>query len=229
MSEEPCKQYTGRTRREWVAQQILEAIFTGQFRGGDRLVETEIGATLGVSRTPIREALSELVAIGLVALRPKQGALVRPFGPLQIREMYHIRGLLESEAVRGAAERIRPAELRQVRDETQQHLEQPRSDTWTPAAVRLDERFHQMIASNCGSARLGEEIGRYRSLVQSIRTAVGNRGRAQEVAIIEHLNVIDRLLERDATGAARAMAEHIQRGTEAAIGTFFSPAMLPVS
>jgi DNA-binding GntR family transcriptional regulator len=187
------------------------------------LVEQELGVTLGVSRTPIREALGELAAVGLVTIKPNQGAFVRPFGPVQIREIYHIRWLLESEAARRAAGYVREAELRQVQLETQQHLNLPRSSGWIATALSLDERFHELIARNCGSVRLAEEIGRYRTLIQSIRAAVGNRARAQEVAIVEHLKVIDHLLSHDSASAGRAMAEHIQRGTQAAVDALFSP------
>ena len=62
---ETVKQTAG-TRRGWVFNQILNSIFTAEFRGGDRLVEQEIAATIGVSRTPVREAFSELAAIGLI-------------------------------------------------------------------------------------------------------------------------------------------------------------------
>src|SRR5947208_11593481 len=69
------------TRRGWVVKAILSSIFTGEFRGGDRLVEEELAVTIGVSRTPVREALGELAGIGVIELRPNHGAIVCPFGP----------------------------------------------------------------------------------------------------------------------------------------------------
>jgi DNA-binding GntR family transcriptional regulator len=222
MTANACQDPPGRTRRTWVVNQILNAIFTGEFRGGDRLVEQEIAASIGVSRTPIREAFGELASIGLIGVRPNHGAVVRPFGPTQIREIYHIRLLLESEAARCANGRIAPSDLKQIRQKTQDHLARPRSAEWTAAAVELDQEFHELIASHCGCTRLTEEIGRYRGLIQSIRLAVGNKGHAQEVAITEHTNVVDRLLESNAEGAADAMTDHIRRGTEAAVTALFT-------
>src|SRR4051812_21695281 len=106
MSQLTAKRSAGRTRRGWVVYQLLKSIFSGEFVGGDRLVEEEVAATIGVSRTPVREAFSELVGIGLITMTPNHGAIVRPFGPNQLREMYQIRWLFEPEAARLAADKI---------------------------------------------------------------------------------------------------------------------------
>src|ERR1041385_1530926 len=87
-----------RTFRGQIVRQLLESIFTGEIPGGARLVEEELADKLGVSRTPVREALGELAGIGVIQLKPNHGAIVRTFGPQQLQEIYHIRRLLESEA-----------------------------------------------------------------------------------------------------------------------------------
>jgi DNA-binding GntR family transcriptional regulator len=221
MNRDTCLEPSGRTRRGWVFNRILSSIFAGEFRGGDRLVEQELATTIGVSRTPIREAFSELAAIGLITLKPNQGAIVRPLGPQQIREMYQIRWLLECEAARLAAGRADLPTFRLVRETTQQWLDLPRSAAWTAEAIALDQQFHELVAASCGSPRLAEEIGRYRGLVQAIRTAVGNISQAQEIAIVEHTQIIDAIIARDGDRAAAAMREHIERGTEAAVQALF--------
>src|SRR5204862_2025556 len=140
--------------------------FTGEIRGSDRLVEQELAKKLGVSRTPVREALFELAAIGLIRLRPKLGVTVRDFGATQIREIYQIRRLLECEATRLCAGRIDEALLRQIRDETQALLAaQAPGESWSRQAMALDDVFHESISANSGSERLAEEIERYRTLV----------------------------------------------------------------
>src|SRR5690349_2028268 len=102
-------------RRGRVVYGILHAIFKGELAGGDRLVEEELGAKFGVSRTPVREALTELAAIGVIWLKPNHGAMVRPFGMKQLLEIYHMRRLLESEATRLATRAIDHDELRRIR------------------------------------------------------------------------------------------------------------------
>lgn len=211
----------GRTRRGWVAQQILRSIVSGEFQGGDRLIEEEVAATIGVSRTPVREAFSNLAGIGLIATTPNHGAIVRPFGPSQVREIYQIRSLLECEATRLAAEKIDLELLRELRERSQKPLTEPRTVKWSAHVLDLDNEFHDLISSQCGSARLAEEIGRYRTLVQAIRAFVGNNASAQELALADHTEVIDALLARNADQAAASMRVHIQHGTEAAIQAMF--------
>ena len=214
------------TRRGWVVQAVLSSIFSGGFKGGDRLVEEELALTLGVSRTPIREAFSDLAAVWLITLKPNHGAVVCPFGPTQIRELYHLRRVLESEATRLAVERIDLAALSQLRREHEELLNSPgpHGAVWSAAVLALDEKFHQLIARNSGSERLAEEIGRYRELIISVRQAVGNIARAQDVALVEHIAIIDHLLAREGDLAASAMTRHIIRGTEAAVTALFSTA-----
>ena len=211
-----------KTRRGWVAKAILRSIFTGQFKGGDRLVEEELAVTLGVSRTPIREALGELAGIYLISMRPNHGAVVSPWGPKQLRELYHIRRLLESEAARLAAPNIDPAALSKLREEHQHLLHvNPRPPTWSNDILQLDARFHDLVANSSGSDRLAEEIGRYRDLIDSIRETVRST-HAQETATAEHTAIIDFLLARDPARAAEAMSGHITRGTESAVASLFN-------
>jgi len=219
------KKIPSKTRRGWAVKAILHAIFTGEFKGGDRLVEEELAMTIGVSRTPVREALGELAGVGVIDLKPNHGAVVRPFGPNQIRELYHVRKVLEAEAARLAADRIDPAALGEIRERHEELLRhQSRSPAWSADAMVLDEQFHELVSVSSGSQRLAEEIGRYRALVQSIREAVGNTERRQDVALLEHIKVIDELLSRQGERAAAAMDEHIVRGTEAAVTALFSNA-----
>src|SRR5688572_11868177 len=119
-------------RRDRIVKSILHSIFSGEVVGGDRLVEEELALRLGVSRTPIREALRELTAIGVIWLKPNHGAMVRPFGAAQLIEIYQMRRLLEVEAARLACHTINRTTLTQLRDEMQTLLQEPeRSVAWS--------------------------------------------------------------------------------------------------
>ena len=185
-------------------------------------MEEEVAATIGVSRTPVREAFAELSGIGLIVVKPNQGAVVRPFGPTQIRELYQIRCLLEGEATRLAAERIEPAALREMRQQMQRYLIEPHSPAWSAEIVELDRKFHELISQHSGSVRLAEEIGRYQDIVQTIRQVVGNTLQAQDIAIRDHTEIIDAMLMRKPDLAAEAMIRHVRHGAEAAISALFS-------
>ena len=205
------------TLRGELVSKILHAIFRGEVHGGDRLVEAELAAKLGVSRTPVREALGELAAIGVIRLMPNRGAVVRPFGPEQILEFYHVRRLLEVEATRLAAERVDRDALRRVREQTQELMSRPnRGKGWAEAALALDQQFHELISRGSGSERLAEEIGKYRSLVVAVGDAVGNTLHAHDQNQNEHLAVIDHLLQGRGDDAAVAMGRHIDRGAQTA-------------
>jgi DNA-binding GntR family transcriptional regulator len=209
------------TRRGRVVKSVLLRIFAGEIVGGDRLVEEELAEQLGVSRTPIREALSELAAIGVIWIKPNHGAMVRPFGPKQISEIYQIRRILESEATRSCDALIDRVELQQIRDRMQEirlASEKQRTDAWSQNALMLDQRLHEMIAASSGSERLAEEIHRYWTLARTIGEAVGNAAHTQDCALVEHTAVIDALLQHQPHKAADAMAEHIMRREEAAVG-----------
>jgi DNA-binding GntR family transcriptional regulator len=115
-----------------LVRRMLLSIFGGTWKAGERLREEKLAAFFQVSRTPIREALQELAAVGLVELRPNCGALVASFGPREIEEMYEVRALLESEAARQACDAISTEELRRMQDEHADLLAaSSRSATWS--------------------------------------------------------------------------------------------------
>ena len=224
MSQEGVEQLPKSTRRIRVAKQILQLIFTGEYKGGDRLIEEEVAQRIGVSRTPVREAFGELAGIGVIALKPNHGAMVRDFGPQQIREIYHVRKVLESEATRMAEPRVDAAALQEIRERTQQFLNAAtRGPDWSGEAMALDQQFHELLAASSGSERLAAEIGRYRTLIQSIREAVGNTSNAQDFALIEHTLIIDLLLDHQGQRAAEVMSQHIDRGAEVAAAALAKP------
>jgi len=203
------------TWRGQLVSRILFSIFKGEMRGGDRLIEEELAAKLGVSRTPIREALGELASIGVIRIKPNHGAVVRPFGPKQLIEIYHIRRLLEVEATRLAQKNIDPHALHEIRDETQRLADlETHGKKWAEAALDLDERFHELISKSAGSERLSQEIARYRALVMTVGDAVGNRLQAHEHNMAEHTAIIDHLLANRPDDAAAAMGRHIDRAAE---------------
>jgi len=207
---------------------MLLSIFGGTWKAGDRLREENLAALFHVSRTPIREALQELAAVGLVELRPNCGALVAPFGPHEIEEIYEIRALLESEATRRACAAIPVEDLQHLQAELTDLLSATsRSLAWSQRAWDADRQLHGLISVHCPNRRLAREIARYGTFVQIVRETVGNRDRAQDAAIKEHRAIVAALLRRHPAKAAEAMHEHIQIAGQTAVEAMrplFSPA-----
>lgn len=224
-SGKPSQSEAKRTaRKDRVVKSILRAIFAGELGGGDRLVEEEVAVRLGVSRTPIREALRELAAIGVIWLKPNHGAMVRPFGPTQLLEIYQMRRLMEAEATRLACKWIDHAALRDIRHGMQDLLHNKhRPPQWSEKALQLDQRLHHLISQSSGSGRLAEEIHRYWTLAHSIAEAVRNSAQTQDHALHEHTAIIDRLLERNADAASKAMSRHIELRAQAALQALCPP------
>lgn len=206
------------TLRGTLVDRIMKAIFGGELAGGDRLVEQDLAAKFGVSRTPIREALGELAALGMIRLKPNHGAVVCPFGPEQITELYHVRRILEMEATRLAAGHIDPEELQRLREQTAELRERKNnSDAWAREALALDHELHMLVSKHSGSQRLAEEIGKYRNLVMTVGDVVGNKLQAHEQNMSEHVEVMELLLDGKGEDAALAMGRHIDRGATTAI------------
>jgi DNA-binding GntR family transcriptional regulator len=209
-------------RRDRVVRSVLLAIFSGEVVGGDRLVEEELALRLGVSRTPIREALRELASLGVIWLKPNHGAMVRPFGPAQLREIYQMRRILETEATRVACKSIPRDALEEIRDGMQELLgTREHSTEWSDRALLLDQQLHALIARSSGCERLAEEIHQYWKLAYTIGEAVRNTSQTQDHAIREHTAIIDALLARNPAQAADAMAQHIDLRFEAALLTLY--------
>ena len=217
MTLEAIEKYPHGTRRGQLVSKILHSIFRGELRGGDRLIEEELAAKFGVSRTPIREALGELAAIGVIRLKPNHGAAVRPFGPAQIREIYHVRRLLEVEATRLADAHLKPRALEEIAERTRQLIAQKqRGRAWSEAALELDQQFHELISRSAGNDRLAEEIGKYRNMVVAVGDAVGNKLHAHDQNLREHATIIEHLLARRPEEAAAVMGRHIDRAAATA-------------
>lgn len=224
VTNQPFTPVGRRVIKQDMVTQLLRAIFTGRFTGGDRLVENELALEFEVSRTPVREALNHLASTGLIEMQPNRGAVVRPFGPNQLRDIYDLRQLLESHATRIAHAKADRSALELLREQTAQLLsKRSRDANWSRRAMEVDEDLHELIARASGNERLYSEIIRYRKLVRVIRLAIANGKNYQVSALNDHIKILDALLDGTAGTAAQAMHDHIGNAMEAATSTVFAP------
>lgn len=208
-----------------VTESLMRAIFTRRIVAGDRLIVMKLAKQLGVSASPVREALVELAAVGLVDLLPNRGAVCLPFGVRQLREVFHVRRLLEAEATRLACGCVAHPELEDLRRQSQALLDAKRSASgWTERAIQVDLALHDLLLSCCGNGRLRHEVERYGAVVQCIRRVAGNRRDVQALAIEDHLRLIDALLDGRPEAAADRMAEHISATAERLVPVLFPDA-----
>jgi DNA-binding GntR family transcriptional regulator len=198
-----------------VYQHILEAILTGSISSGTELSEVALAAELGVSRTPVHEALRRLAADGLVDSLAHRQARVAHFSRQDIVEIYEMRGLLETAAAERAARQLDTAQLAELR-EALDALADSNTRGWTNRALDFDVRFHNLLAAATQNERLRAEIAKYRHLVRAFCRMSGTPQNLRD-AMHEHARILKALEARDPAAARRAMAAHIDARLKAVL------------
>lgn len=190
-----------------VTRTLREAIWYGRFRPGDRLFQDELAAQLRVSRQPVREALRQLRSEGLVVRLPQRGVVVREFSESDIRENYHLRELLESEAARLAADRMQAAELEELKA-INQAMARALSENDSSTLLELNAQFHRLVHESTRMSMLARLIGQLWAGL-TIYTPLFIPGRASH-SISEHAAIVAALEQRNPEKAASAMRAHIR-------------------
>jgi DNA-binding GntR family transcriptional regulator len=194
-----------------VQQRIQELIMSGVFAGGDRLVEEDLAARLTVSRTPIREALHALAALGLVT-RAARTWTVRKLDVRDVREIYEVRCALECAAARLAATRRSPAHLQAIDEAnyaSRVALGGPATD-FTPAS----ERLHGLIVQAANNQRLAQEIDKTRLIYFSRPIAAMYTTEEIEESIAEHEAVAQAIDDQVPDAADAAMRHHVEHALD---------------
>lgn len=187
-------------------EQIEEQIATGQLPPGSALDEVALATQFGVSRTPVREALIQLTAEGLVELRPRRGAVVASVGPARLLEMFEVMAELEAMCARLAARRMSEAEQAELLA-AHRACEAARGDP--DAYFYCNERFHNAIYAGSHNGFLAEEAAAlqrrlrpYRRLQLRVRDRMAN-------SFAEHEAVVAALQAGDAAAAGDALRRHV--------------------
>jgi DNA-binding GntR family transcriptional regulator len=199
-----------------VYETIMEGILGGHYASGAELTEVALAAELGVSRTPVHEALKRLALDGLVEpMTNRQSRVVLLTAP-QVREIYEMRMLLEPAAAERAAERLDPAHLDALRASAQGLAASTSRPNWALHAIEFDIRFHDTLAAACGNERLRAEIIKYRRMVRAFCRATGSADNLRQ-AFAEHLEILTALEKGDGVAAHWAMTNHISARMRAAL------------
>jgi DNA-binding GntR family transcriptional regulator len=187
---------------------IKEAIVSGELPADSRLVELALAADLGVSRTPVREALKRLVAEDLVVVDPVRGMIVKPIDHQEVEDFYTIREVLEGLAARLAAQRISGEQL--IRLGALVDAMQAAAESGDGAAlVQANILFHETIFQATANQRLlslGRGLSDFVRRLSSV--AFSDPRRDREVAV-EHRAILEALERRDAEAAELRAREHM--------------------
>ena len=191
-------------------QMILEAIDTGVYKPGDRLVESELAERFGVSRTPIREALQRLETQSLLT-RDGRSLIVASLDHNQLAELYVVRAELEGLAARLAARHAAPEEIRVLKD----MVAQDRKIVDDPNALsRANRRFHKQIHLASHNRFLVQQLDLvHRSMALLATTSLAAEGRG-ETAMDEHARIVEAIDAGDGDAAFEALRDHISLAFE---------------
>ena len=205
------------TAAERAYAEVRQRILDGRFPAGHRLKEVELATEFGLSRTPVRDALSRLSVEGLLEFRPNLGATVSVWSEAQIEQMFKIRALLEPFATEIAATVITEAEIEELKGlctvmeqaagrENQRDLE---------TLVSANLRFHRVVIDAAQSEHLAKLISLAVDAPLSLRTFSHFSQDEIDRSMRHHRDLVDALTHRDPAWASSVMRTHIL----AAIGT----------
>lgn len=186
---------------------ILEAIDTGIYRPGDRLVESELAERFGVSRTPIREALQRLETQSMLT-RDGRSLIVASLDHNQMADLYVVRTELEGLAARLAARHATPEEIRVLRD----MVDEDRALVDDPDALsKANRRFHKQIHLASHNRYLVKQLDLvHRSMALLATTSLAAEGRGAE-AIDEHAQIVSAIEAGDGAAAHEVLSNHISK------------------
>ncbi len=195
--------------RELVLDAIREAIINGNLKPRERLMEIQLAEELGVSRTPIREALRKLELEGFIVMIPRKGAYVADISFKDIADVYEIRAALEGLAAALAAERITDEELEEMERFLVGKAEAIANNDMEKL-VDVDTRFHEIIYQASRNERLSTIINNLREQIQRCRiTSLSVPGRMKE-SLQEHRAIVEAIQSRDIQLARQVAQDHIE-------------------
>jgi DNA-binding GntR family transcriptional regulator len=196
------------TLSDQVYEHLLRQISTGAYPSGVPLRELDLVAQLGVSRSPIREALLRLTEHGLVEANGRS-ARVRSLSPQDLVHIYQVRKALEGEAVRLACGRLTPADFERLEELAPRDCGRATPE-FEAACFDLDHELHRLIAVRSGNPILAQEIYRLHDQVQLVHKPVADRHELLVRELCEHLRIMEQLKVGDRRGSHQALLEHLR-------------------
>lgn len=198
---------------------ILEAIQQQHLKPGDRLREADLAELIGLSRTPVREALSRLEAEGLIVNDPVRGMMVTELDYSMISELYIVREILEGAAARLAAQHASEVELT-ILQEVCANYEHCRNDAFELATA--NRRFHDVIYRCAHNRYLLKTLNSLHDTMALLGVTTLTSPERRKNTIDEHVDILNAILARDADLAEQRMREHIRAAQRVRLRRLYS-------
>lgn len=194
--------------RDVVFNTLRQAILKGELEPGERLMEIQLAERLGVSRTPIREAIRKLELEGLVLMIPRKGAEVAEISEKSLREVLEVRRSLEELAIELACQRITPEELTAL-EEAENRFARAVEDGEVMAIAESDENYHELIYQATANDRLVQILNNLREQMYRYRLEYIKDEDRRQILVVEHEHILRAVRRRDIADAKSAVREHI--------------------
>lgn len=194
--------------RDVVFKTLREAILKGNLAPGERLMEIQLANQLGVSRTPIREAIRKLELEGLVIMIPRRGAEVARITEKDLKDVLEVRTSLEELAIGLACERISDEAVRQLKEALKTFQASLKSEDVTKIA-ESDVAFHDIIFAATGNARLIQIVNNLREQMYRYRLEYLKDYTTHDRLYTEHEQIVEAIADRDKEMAKKLIVEHI--------------------
>ena len=193
-----------------VVNQVRDMIIEGRLLPGSRINEGQVGALLGVSRTPMREAIKTLASEGLVEMVPAKGAVVRKFSERDIRDILEALKALEQAAARLACVNAPDAEIKKIVQIHKKMMALYASRNRL-AYFKLNQSIHSAIVQASGNAVLSEIHETLQARIKRIRFVGNETPDRWAGAVAEHEEMIEALIARDAARLAEVLGRHLDQ------------------
>lgn len=196
--------------RDVVFNTLRQAILRGELKPGERLMEIQLANKLGVSRTPIREAIRKLELEGLVLMIPRRGAEVAEITEQNLRDVLEVREALEELSVKLACEHATQAQIEEMKQAAQVFKESLSGDDVTRIA-EADVAFHDAINMATDNQKLIQILNNLREQMYRYRMEYLKDRQSHSVLVREHEEILNALCARDAEKALDVTITHIER------------------
>lgn len=204
--------------RDVVFNTLRQAILRGDLKPGERLMEISLANKLGVSRTPVREAIRKLELEGLVLMIPRRGAEVAQITEKSLRDVLEVRRALEELAVQLACERMTKQALEEL-NQAAKAFEKILGDSDITAVAEADVAFHDVIYMATGNQRLISLLNNLREQMYRYRVEYLKRREWHAQLLSEHQEIIDAITNKEVGRAVEVTCRHIDNQVEAVSDT----------
>ena len=199
-----------RPLREIVYEELKREILVGEIAPGTRMMEIELADEMGVSRTPVREAIRKLEKEGLVTIEPRKGAYASDVSIKDMVDVLEVREDLEAMAAAMAAQKVNKDEKQALIEATMQYKEAVESER-TEDIIRCDEKFHQLIVNCSGNKTLVQLFSQVQELALRFRYLYYDDFSRYERMPMEHREIEEAILSGDYEKARVAAGEHVKK------------------